>query len=128
ALIFVGAGCSGTGAAPGTGGPAGSGPAVHDVHSFARPAEARVTHVALDLTADFAAHRLSGTATLTVQRSPDATEVVLDTRDLDVQSVTTPEGEALEFTLSAPDSTLGRALTVSLPEAGDRIVVHYSTS
>ena len=43
-----------------------------DVHSFARPTEARVTHVALDLTADFATHRLSGTATLTVDAVPAA--------------------------------------------------------
>ena len=36
-------------------------PLVPDIHSFARPAEARVTHVALDLQADFTARTLSGT-------------------------------------------------------------------
>ena len=41
---------------------------VRDLHSFARPEEARVTHVALDLTADFAAQALAGTATLTLAR------------------------------------------------------------
>ena len=40
-----------------------------DIHSFARPDEARVTHVALDLTADFAAQTLSGRATLALQRA-----------------------------------------------------------
>ena len=35
--------------------------AAEDVHSFARPEIARVTHVALDLTADFQRKVLSGT-------------------------------------------------------------------
>ena len=42
----------------------------HDQHSFAEPADARVTHVAIDLTADFAAHVFSGTATLTIEAVP----------------------------------------------------------
>ena len=43
-----------------------------------------MTHVALALTADMAAHTLAGTATLTVEGRPDAREVVLDTRGLAV--------------------------------------------
>src|SRR5690349_10272680 len=46
--------------------------AERDVHSFAVPAEARVTHVALDLRADFSAKRLTGKATLDLQRAPNA--------------------------------------------------------
>ena len=38
-----------------------------DIHSFAKPLEARVTHVALDLNVDFAAKRVGGTATLDLQ-------------------------------------------------------------
>ena len=51
-----------------------------DPHSFARPDEARVTDVALDLTADFSTHTLRGTATLTLVIAPGAHEVVLDTK------------------------------------------------
>src|ERR671913_200025 len=60
----------------------------HDPHSFARPNEVRVTHVALDLTANFETKRLSGTAALDLQRAPMSTEVILDTRDLDIQEIT----------------------------------------
>ncbi|MBW8734472.1 MAG: hypothetical protein JF571_09235, partial [Asticcacaulis sp.] len=35
-----------------------------DDHSYARPQEARVRHVDLDLTADFQARQLKGTASL----------------------------------------------------------------
>jgi len=105
-------------------------PSVHerDVHSFARPTEARVTHVVLDLSADFAAHRLSGAATLTIHSAPDAREIVLDTRDLTIDSVTDGEGRPLSHRLAPPDPVLGRALHVTLP--GDRrtIVIHYTTS
>ena len=58
-----------------------------DIHSFARPSEARVTHVALDLKADFVAKRLSGRATLKLQRAANAKEIVLDSRDLSIKSV-----------------------------------------
>src|SRR5688572_29251640 len=71
-----------------------------DIHSFARPDEARVTHVALDLVTDFTARTLSGRATLTVQRAAGASRVVLDTRDLEIQGVTAaPGGAPLKFTL-----------------------------
>ena len=39
-----------------------------DTASFARPLEARVTHVALDLTVNFEARRLEGTATLDIDQ------------------------------------------------------------
>ena len=53
-----------------------------DSASYARPLEARVTHVALDLTVDFNAKRVGGTATLDIQKRPDAKEIVLDSRGL----------------------------------------------
>lgn len=101
---------------------------VEDVHSYARPQEARVTHVDLRLDTDFAAHRLEGAATLTVERTPGAREIVLDTRELDIRGVTTPGGEELDWVLGPADPILGRPLRVELPERGDRIAVHYRTS
>ena len=73
-----------------------------DIHSFARPADARVTHVALDLRANFADKRLSGTATLTIERRPGATNLVLDTRDLDIVGVADRAGASLPHTLAEP--------------------------
>ena len=60
----------------------------HDSHSFARPEIARVTHVALDLDADFAAQRMAGTATLDIQAAPRRGEIILDSQGLDIQAVT----------------------------------------
>src|SRR4051794_35889519 len=58
-----------------------------DVHSYARPHEARVTHVALDLTTDFAAKRIGGTAILDIQAAPNAREIILDDKGLDIRSI-----------------------------------------
>jgi aminopeptidase N len=99
-----------------------------DIHSFARPDEAHVTHVALDLRADFETKRLAGTARLRIERRPGAKEVVLDTRDLAIDLVTDADGKKLAFMLAPPDPILGRALTVFLPDGNSDIVVHYQTS
>lgn len=100
-----------------------------DPHSFARPAEARVTHVALDLETDFAAKRLSGTATLDVVVAPGARELVLDTSGgLEPQAVTDAQGGALPFALGASDPIKGRPLTIQLRPGVRRVVVRYRTA
>jgi leukotriene-A4 hydrolase len=126
-LAVLTAACGGAGGGSGSSAPAVDFSRVADPHSFARPTEARVTHVALDLRADFAARQLIGTATLTVERASGATAVVLDTSDLDVSRVTDPKGAALQYTFGAADPILGRALTVQMPAGVREIVVHYAT-
>lgn len=103
-------------------------PLVPDIHSFARPAEARVTHVALDLHADFAARVLQGRATLTFVRRPEATELVLDTRDLAIARVLDSRQQPLAFRLAPAVEHLGQALVIALPASGDQVVVEYRTS
>jgi len=102
-------------------------PLPRDVHSFARPEVARVTHVELDLATDFAAKTISGTATLDVQAAAGANEIVLDTKNLDIRQVTGAGGEPLRWTLRQADSILGRPLVVTLPAGTRRIVVSYAT-
>ena len=102
-------------------------PMPSDIHSFARPEVARVTHVALDLDVDFASRRLGGTATLSLDVAPGAGQVILDTRKLDIRAVRTPAGEALPFALGEEDPIRGRPLTVQLPRGDRTIVVVYQT-
>ena len=67
-----------------TGAAAPAAASANDPHSFARPAEARVTHLDLDLEVDFANKALSGTATLKLEtkrtRRTLAIEVSADPR------------------------------------------------
>ena len=108
--------------------PAGPDSAVVDVQSFARPQEARVRHVSLDLTADFNSHRLHGTAQLALERRADADSIILDVRDLDIRHVTDTRGEALAHRLGEGDTIRGQPLIVHLPAGVDTILVEYQTS
>ena len=98
------------------------------MHSYARPDEARVTHVALDLRADFTKKTLSGTATLTLDVAPDAREVVLDTKDLAIEAVTAESGTALQHAFGGTDAILGAPLRIALPAGTRKVTVRYSTS
>ena len=98
-----------------------------DPHSFARPADARVTHVSLDLTPDFTTRTIRGAATLTIARRAGASAVVLDTRDLKIVRVTDAAGTALSFQIRDEQPVLGRPLVIELLQS-DTITVHYETT
>lgn len=99
-----------------------------DVHSYAKPEEARVTHVALDITPDFTAKRISGIAKLAIQKSAGADSVILDVRDLEIKRVTGTRGDSLGFRIGASKEFLGAPLAIALPASGDTIVIEYQTS
>lgn len=99
-----------------------------DPHSHARPNEVLVRHLSLDLDVDFGSRRLSGSATLELERrDPGATRLVLDTWQLDVLGVADGDGAALGHEVGAHDDALGSPLTIEVG-AADRVVVHYATS
>jgi leukotriene-A4 hydrolase len=100
-----------------------------DPHSFARPAEVEIEHLALDLHADFERKVLSGKAVLTVRNKTGAPQLVLDTRDLTIQRVTIgdPE-EPARFSLGQPVELLGTPLNVAIAPDTNRVTVYYETS
>ncbi len=107
----------------------------HDPHSYAQPDTARVTHVSLDLTPDFSANRLRGTARLAVVRAGNADSVILDIRDLTIKRVTTTGGDSLGFSIGAAKEFLGAPLAIALPTGdsaaqaqADTIVIEYETA
>ncbi|HEV7716420.1 MAG TPA: hypothetical protein VGO53_12555, partial [Steroidobacteraceae bacterium] len=91
-----------------------------DYHSFANVAEFRVRNVDLDLAVDFAARRLVGHTDLTVARlKKDAHTLVLDTRDLDIRSVSLLKSGAaatpLTYALGEAQPFLGKPLRIEMP-------------
>jgi len=102
-------------------------PEARDIHSYAQPLVARVTHVDLDLTADFKTQQMKGKAALDIAAAPDAKEVVLDTKGLVIHGVTDAKGKALPWTVGKADPILGAPLTVTLNGAR-RIVVRYDSA
>jgi leukotriene-A4 hydrolase len=91
-----------------------------DYHSYADTSAFRVEHLDLDLSASFEDQRLSGVADLRLERiSPEASALVLDTRDLVVRRawwIRAPgDLVPLRHTLGARDPMLGAPLTINLP-------------
>ncbi len=100
-----------------------------DAHSYAKPLEARVANVELDLALDFDARRIAGTAALDVIAKPGVKQVILDTKGLEIAAVTGADDKPLAWTLGAADPNKGAPLTVALPGDGQqRIVVRYRSS
>lgn len=98
-----------------------------DDASYAQPRIARVTHVALDLTLDFAEHRVSGTATLDIDAARNARVLVLDDRDLTIESITDTRGRALAYTVGTGTPARGAPLTVQIGTAR-KIVIRYQSA
>ena len=105
-----------------------------DVHSQAQPLAFVTRSFHLDLDVDFEAQVLRGHATLEVERvDPKARELVLDTRDLDIQSVHVARADSHEFKpvgfrLDPPRDELGSALRIAMPPHAGRVRVAYTTS
>ncbi|MDR6113569.1 MULTISPECIES: M1 family metallopeptidase [unclassified Sphingomonas] len=89
-------------------------PDARDVHSYARPLEARVTHVSLNLYADFDTHVMRGIATLSVDARPDAQQLVVDDNGLRIVTVTDAQNRPLPYTVGAVDKVHGAPLTITL--------------
>jgi len=107
--------------------PKGTAVARFDPHSFADFDQGRVTHIGLDLTVDFAASQLRGSAILTLAATADGL-LELDTRDLQVEGVTDAAGNELPWSWGETDPILGTPLRVELPAATGALTVTYHTS
>ena len=99
-----------------------------DESSFARPEVARVTHVALDLDADFQAKRMAGTATLDIQAAQGAREIVLDAKGLEIQSIADGEGQPLQYALGQGDERRGQPLAIQIAPTTRKIAIRYRSA
>jgi leukotriene-A4 hydrolase len=102
-------------------------PLPHDPHSHAQPDEARVSHVSLDLVADFARKVFAGTATLSIQAHPEAREIVLDIDGLNIKSVRSNLGEA-SFSIGERKPELGAPMSIAITGAVSTLIIAYETA
>lgn len=92
----------------------------YDYFSFANTEQFVTRHIDLDLTVDFSAEQLRGSAILHLDKiDASATEIVLDSRGLHISEVyvALPDGPMVpaEFRFGEEDAIKGTPLTVSLP-------------
>lgn len=104
--------------------PAETPPTIMDPHSHARPAEAVIKHLDLDIQVDMAAERIHGVAAYVIERY-SGSDIVLDTDGLIIHEVLAGNDDPLPFEMG--DSTLlGRSLRIALSPGTDRIKVRYT--
>ncbi len=101
-------------------------PLPHDTSSHARPDEARVRHVSLDLTADFDRKVFHGKATLDIVARNDAREIVLDSDGLVIRAVRAGTREAA-YTIGEVSAGKGAPLTIQLNGAR-QIEIEYESA
>ena len=94
-----------------------------DIHSWSRPDLIRVRHLELDLDVRFDRRVVEGSVTLHVDRV-SGSELVLDTRGLDIHSVE----NAASYALDAADPILGAPLRIHMLPEASWVRVHYTTS
>ncbi|MEZ5894517.1 MAG: M1 family aminopeptidase/hydrolase, partial [Parvularculaceae bacterium] len=105
---------------------------VRDQFSYSNYEEVRVTHLSLDLAADFDAKVLSGSAELRFRRvNPAADTLILDANGLAIESVETQVNEQwmkADYTLGPRDDVLGSQFAIRLPQGADKVRIVYATS
>ena len=99
---------------------------VTDQHSFARPNEARITHLNWNARIDFDARTISGTATYDIETAADAQRIVFDTHELTIENVTV-DGQPSEFSLGDAQPFLGRPLSVPIGADVQKVAIQYTS-
>ena len=97
-----------------------------DVHSYARPLEARVTHLALDLAVDFDTKRVGGTATLDIAAKPGVGTIILDDKGLEIEKIASADGKPLQYQVGAVDEHLGAPLEIAIGAARTIVITYRS--
>ena len=99
---------------------------VEEPHSYAKPNNAFIKHLNLDITVDFKNEVISGKATYDIENNK-STQIILDAKFLDIESVQA-DGKDTDFSLGANDKQLGQPLTITIDKDTKKITIVYKTT
>ncbi len=100
---------------------------VEEPHSYAQPNEAVITHLNLDIDVSFDKEIINGTASYDITNNNEATEIILDTKNLVIEKVQ-EDGKDTEFSLGSYDESLGQPLKINITKDTKKITVFYQTT
>ncbi|GJM28911.1 MAG: aminopeptidase [Cyclobacteriaceae bacterium] len=103
---------------------------VKDIHSNAEPGQAIMQHLKWNAEIDFDSMRILGKASIRISRDPKADILILDTKNLLIDSVkagSETRETPVDFSLGKFDEILGSALEIDLPPDADWVHVYYQT-
>lgn len=100
-----------------------------DAHSFAEPSKAIVRHLDLDIKADFTTQLISGKASWTIANPSNGSEIIFDTRQLQIERITLGDDEKeTTFSLGEEVKFLGQPLRVKIEPSTKKVNIYYSSS
>lgn len=99
----------------------------NDVHTFATPEDAKITHLDLKLNVDFDKKMLSGVATYDIEVQNNIDKIYLDSRSLSIENVEV-DGQKTEFELATEVEHLGQKLTIPVTSQSKKVTITYKTS
>ena len=100
----------------------------NDLHSFAKPKEAVITHMSLSIDVDMEKQIIRGIASYTIEKSANATLIWFDTKQLNIEKVLLNENIKTNFQLSPEKPFLGRGLSVNITPDTKTVSIYYSTT
>ncbi len=99
---------------------------VVEPHSFARPNEAAIQHLDLDIKVDFEQKIIVGKATYSIVNN-SAEVIVFDSKFLEIDKVEA-DGKETKFSLGSFDKMLGQPLKVLITNQTKKVTIHYKTT
>ncbi|MBL6447517.1 M1 family metallopeptidase [Fulvivirga sp. 29W222] len=102
---------------------------IDDPHSYARPKESVVKHLDWKAKVNFEEKNITAKATLTIENAEDAEKLILDTKDLKIDSITLGDDEQkATYDVGQKTDAMGSPLTIKIKPDTKKVNVYYSTS
>ncbi|MEX2336307.1 MAG: M1 family metallopeptidase [Fulvivirga sp.] len=102
---------------------------IDDPHSHAQPQESVVKHLDWDATVDFEQRIITAKATLTIENAATVEKLMLDSKGLNIDSITIGEEEReANFEVGKKDEVMGSAIAISITPDVKKVNIYYSTS
>lgn len=98
-----------------------------DPHSYAQPTQSVVRHLSWEAEVDFDQEQIRATATLLLENNPKAKELILDTRQLEIEAVTLADGSEASWRLGEEEPFKGRPLHIKISAEDKEVRVQYHT-
>ncbi len=99
-----------------------------DNHSFSRPNDAVVTHLAWDASVDFETKVISGTAHFDIDNKSKGNKIIFDTRDLDIQGVLLDDQTPTSWELGPEKEFMGQPLVIEIAPETKKVSITYASS
>lgn len=98
-----------------------------DVHTFAKPDEAVVKHLSLNINVDFDQHIISGIAGYEFIHSDSCDSIIFDVDHLKIKNVLLDDGSKAEYYTGKEDQHLGQPLVIKFKPETKRVDIEFET-